>query len=233
MRFPFQHSVAATIAALACAACFPTFQTARIDPGFRLEASAIVLGDQPRHGTHQGTDIIGMLAPSYAFGHRVEVGVPFGVYAENGLFNSGPLNGDKNSLLIMPYLKLALLDSGSPNHLAVIGQSALALPANVGIRFGRNLGAWEPHFGMNWIFSGGEPGDDPTITRYQERNQLMLAWSLGATLNRARNTAIEIGVLRNRYDQSVGFNSSGSIYETQVWYDAYVGMRFNLIGGRR
>ncbi len=233
MRIAFQHAVTLTSCALACAACFPSFQTARIDPGFRLSASAVVLGDQPRHDTHQGTDIIGMISPSFAFGRRFEIGVPVGVYAENGLFNSGPLNGDKNAFIIMPYLKLALLESDSPNHLAVIAQSSAVLPANVGIRFGHNLGAWEPHVGLSWIFSGGEPGDDPTITRYQERNQLLLAWSVGATLNRARNTAIEIGVLRNRYDQSVGFNSSGSIYETQVWYDAYVGLRFNLIGGRR
>src|SRR6185436_6157535 len=123
-----------------------------------------------------------------------------------------PLNGDKNSVIIMPYLKLGLLGTDSPNHLALIAQSSFILPANVGIRFGHDLGAWEPHIGLSWIFSGGEAGDDPTITRYQERNQLLLAWSLGATLNRARNTAVEIGLLRNRYDQSIGFDGSSTIY---------------------
>jgi hypothetical protein len=216
----------------AAAGCFPTFQTARIDPGFRLEASAIVLGDQTRHRVSQGTDIIAMLSPSYAFGRHIEIGVPAGVYAEEGL-NSGELNGDKNSILIMPYLKLGLLSSASRHHLAVILQSALILPANVGIRYGRDLGSWEPHIGANFIFSGGEAGDDPTVTRYQERNQTMVAFSAGATINRWRNTAFEIGVLRNQYEDGSGDPRGGIQASMFTYYDLFAGMRFNLIGGRR
>jgi hypothetical protein len=213
--------------------CFPTFQAARIDPGFRLEASAVVLGDQARRQTPQGTDIIGMLTPAYGFGRRVEIGVPVGVYAEEGLFNSGPLNGDKNSILVMPYLKVAFLESGSPHHLALIAQSALALPANVGVRYGRDLGSWEPHVGANYIFSGGTAGDDPTITRYQERNQTMVAISAGATFKRWNNTAVEIGVLRNSYEEEGGFNGSSTTYQRVRYYDAYAGLRVNLFRQRR
>ena len=233
MRTTIQHWIPALCALLPSAACFPTFQTARIDPGFRLEASAIVLGDQRRHDTPQGTDIITMLTPAYAFGHRAEIGVPFGVYAEEGLFNSGPLNGDKNSFLVMPYLKLGLLDSDSPHHLALIAQSALALPANIGLRYGRDLGSWEPHVGITYVFSGGTAGDDPTITRYQERNQTMVAFAAGATLKRWRNTAFEIGVLRNSYEDGVGFDGSNTIYERVHYYDAYAGLRVNLFRQHR
>lgn len=213
-------------------ACFPTFQNARIDPGFRLDASAVVLADQNRNGASQGTDVIGMLTPAYAFGRRVEIGVPVGVYAEEGLFNSGPLNGDRNAILVMPYLKVGLLGAESPHHLALIGQTALMLPANVGVRYGRDFGSWEPHVGFNVIFSGGTAGDDPTVTRYQERNQSMVAFSAGATLTRWRHTAFEIGVLRNRYDEQTGFGSFGPTYTRVTYYDAYAGLRVNLFRQR-
>jgi hypothetical protein len=231
MSLTFQRCVMAA-AVLSATACFPTFQTARIDPGFRLDVSTVVLADQPRNGAPQGTDIIGMLTPAYAFGRRVEIGVPVGVYAEEGLFNSGPLNGDKNAILIMPYLKIGLLAEDSPNHLALIGQTALALPANIGLRYGRDLGSWEPHIGMNWVFSGGTAGDDPTITRYQERNQTMLAFSAGATFMRWRNAAFEIGVLRNRYDEQTGFDNFGPTYTPVTYYDAYAGLRLSLFRQR-
>jgi hypothetical protein len=231
MRKTFQLIAVCGIAS--AAGCFPTFQTARIDPGFRLEASAIVLGDQPRHGVAQGNDIIAMLAPSYAFNRHVEIGVPVGLYAEEGL-NSGELNGDKNAFLVMPYLKFGFLPSESRHHLALILQSALILPANVGLRYGRDFGSWEPHIGANVIFSGGEAGDDPTITRYQERNQTMVAFSAGATVNRWRNAAFEIGVLRNQYEDVSLYPPGGGIqYSKFTYYDLFAGMRFNLIGGRR
>lgn len=227
----FQLIVAGSV--LACTACFPTFQTARIDPGFRLEASAIVLGDQTRHTTPQGTDIIAMLSLAYAFGRHVEIGVPVGLYAEEG-FNSGPLRGDKNSVLIMPYVKFGVLPSASQHHLALILQASLLLPANVGIRYGHDFGSWEPHIGANFIFSGGQSYDDPTITRYQERNQTMVAFSAGATLNRWRNTAFEIGVLRNQYEDVSRITPAGGVeYSMFRYYDLYAGMRFNLAGGRR
>jgi hypothetical protein len=232
MRLSFQRLIIPGTA-IFCLACFPTFQTARIDPGFRLEASAVVIGDQNRHGRAQGTDIIGMLTPSYAFGRRFELGVPVGVYAEEGLFNSGPLNGDKNSILLMPYLKLGLLGSGSRHHLALIGQTSLMLPANIGIRYGKDLGSWEPHVGANWIFSGGVAGDDPTITRYQEHGQSMVAVSAGATFKRWRNTAFEIGLLRNRYDNQIDFSGSGPVYDRVTYYDAYAGLRVNLFRQHR
>lgn len=217
---------------VATSACFPTFQGARIEPGLRLDAAITVLADQRRHDAPQGTDVISYLTPAYGFGHRFEIGVPVGIYAENGLFNSGPLNGDRNSIIAMPYLKLGLLGSDSPHHLAIIAQASLVLPANVGLRYGRDLGTWEPHVGFNYIFSGGQAGDDPTITRYQEKDQTMVAISAGATLNRARRVAVELGMLRNRYSDVVGFNSSGEIIQVRTFYDLYVGMRLNLLRTR-
>ena len=73
---------------------------------------------------------------------------------------------------------------------------------------------------------------DPTITRYQERHQQMLAFSAGATFVRWRNTAFEIGVLRNSYDEETGFDNSGPTYSRVTYYDAYAGLRVNLFRQR-
>jgi hypothetical protein len=209
-------------------ACFPTYQSARIDPGFRIDASAVVLGDHGRDASNAGTDVIGMVTPAYGFGGLVEIGLPIGVYAENGLFNSGPLNGDRNSLLLMPYLKLALLDPKSLHDLSMSAQASLLLPANVGVRYGRDLGSWEPQIGVTYIFSGGLAGDDPTITRYQEDEQTMWAFSAGATLNGSRRLAFELGLLRNKYSRVTDFTPQGEVRRNYLLYDLYAGMRISL-----
>jgi hypothetical protein len=62
----------------------------------------------------------------------------------------------------------------------------------------------------------------------------MIAVSAGATLNRWRNTAFEIGVLRNQFEDFVGLTPGGGpVYEMVRYYDLFAGMRFNLVGGRR
>jgi hypothetical protein len=213
------------------AGCFPTFQNARVEPGFRLDANVTLLDDQARNGTPQGKDILPFLIPAYGFGRRVELGLPVGLYAEEGL-HSGPINEDRNALLVMPYVKFGLLDEASPHHLALIGQTAFFVPANIGVRYGRDLGDWEPHIGFNWIMSGGEAGDDPTVTRYQERNQTLFSLSVGATLDRPRNAAIEVGILRNRYDEFIASDPLGGRFVPVTYYDLYAGLRLQLAGRR-
>ncbi|HYV96382.1 MAG TPA: hypothetical protein VE967_02880 [Gemmatimonadaceae bacterium] len=217
---------------LFCAACFPIAQTARIDPGLRLDGGVTVIGDQTRHSTRQGTDFITYAVPSYGFGHRFEIGAPVGFYAEEGLSGSGWFGSDKNSFVVLPYLKLAMLDSHSPSHLALVTQAWLFVPANVGLRFSRDLGRWEPEASFTYIFAAGPAGDDPYITRYQERNQMMLSWSVGATIKGARRTTIEVGVLRNGYDEVTGFGQTGEIISRRTLYDVFVGMRVSVLGRR-
>lgn len=231
MHSPIQRAIIAFCLFLGTTACFPTFQTARVEPGFRLEASAVVLADQPRNSFNEGPDIIAALNPAYGFGKRVEIGFPFELYAENGLFNSS--GRDKNSGILMPYVKVALLDTDSPNHAAVVVQTAWILPANIGLHYGHDFGSWEPHVGLTYIFSGGNAGDDPFITRYQEPDQTLFALSAGATFNRWRNTSFEVGVLRNSYGQSVGPSPGGDTFQKTTLYDAYAGIRLRLFGGPR
>ena len=73
------------LAALGMAACFPTFQSPRIDPGFHLDAGVTYIGDQVRNGEEQGPDIMAYVAPTVGFGDRVELGLPIGAYLEEGL----------------------------------------------------------------------------------------------------------------------------------------------------
>jgi hypothetical protein len=216
---------------LATGACFSTFQNARIDPGFRIDAGAILLTDQTRHTVRQGPDLITYLAPVYGFEQRVELGIPVAIYDE-GILSSNASGPSGTSVLVMPYLKLGLLPLDSKSHLAVIAQSSYIAPANVGIRFGRERGTWEPHIGATYVFSGGAVGDDPSITRYQEENQTMFAVSAGATLLRPHRTAFEIGVLRNSYDEITGFDPGGARIVHRTLYDLFVGVRMNLLRTR-
>ena len=95
---------------VACGACFPTLQTARIDPGFHLDASMTVVADQPvTNGPvefPQGPDVIAVLIPAFGFGHRFELGLPIGFYGENGL-KSDPRTNEERLLILLPYATLA------------------------------------------------------------------------------------------------------------------------------
>jgi hypothetical protein len=206
------------------AACFPTFQSARVEPGFRLDAGFTALADQRRNNVEQGHDYIPYLNPAYGFGRRVEVGVPFGFYFEEG-FKSNIFEGERTARMVWPYVKIALNEATSREHVAIIGQAAFTLPANLGIRYGRDFGSWEPHVGLNYIWSGGTAGDDPTVTRYQEAHQTLVSATLGATLHTRGRPAFEVGVLRNEYDEVTGFGPQGSITARRTYVDLFVGFR--------
>lgn len=212
-------SVLAATLLCACGGCFPTFQSARVQPGFHVDASAILLADQRRNSggapveVAQGPTIIGVITPAYGIGRRFELGLPIGVYTGSG---------DDNSILVMPYAKLALLDADSKNHLSVSTQFGFVLPSNIGVHYGRDLGAWEPQVGVSFMRSGGPANDDPVITRYQQANQSLAVGSFAATFNRPRRPAIEIGVLRNSYDTP----STPPVRRTL--YDMFVGFRLGV-----
>lgn len=223
------HLARATLVAAAplFAACFPTFHNARVDPGFRIDAGFTALGDQRRNDEPQRADHIVYVAPVYGFGRRVELGVPVGWYFEEGIGNGGgPYNYDRQ-FMIWPYVKFAMNEPTSRHHLAMIGQSALIGPANVGLRYGRDFGAWEPHVGVSWIFSSGPAGDDPVVTRYQELGQNMVAASIGATWNGAGRPAFEIGVLRNSYREGAVGGDFGQPTVPRTLYDMFVSFRLS------
>ena len=201
-------------------ACFPTMQTARIDPGLHLDAGVTRLGDQVRNGEPQGDDYLAYLAPSIGIGDRVEVGLPVGFYHQDGL--------DDRYALLMPYLKLALLPPASRDHLAVVAQGWLVLPANLGVVYGRDLGSWEPQMRVSWIFSGGPAGDDPFVTRYQEAGQSMVALAVGASWPTAGRPMVEVGLLRNRYREGARFGDFGQPTTPRTLYDLFVGVRVGV-----
>jgi hypothetical protein len=209
----------------ACGACFPTFQSARVEPGFRVDAGVIALADQPRNGASQRPDYIATITPAYGFGRRFELGLPIGAYAADGLQTRSKL------LLVLPYAKVALLDPAWRDHLSLTGQAAFFLPANVSLDYGRDLGAWEPQVGVSYILSAGPAGDDPIVTRYQQQAQSLVAWTVGATFNSPRRPALEVGVLSNSYDRCVPYSwCSASQPRTRVkLYDLFVGARVGVV----
>jgi hypothetical protein len=213
-------------------------QTARIDPGLHLDVGVTYLGDQLRNDEQQGADLMAYLTPSLGVGDRFEIGLPIGVYLEEGFeslasdalerFGESP-----RTLVLWPYLKTALLSRDSPSHLAVIVQGAWLFPANIGVRYGRDLGSWEPYAGVSLVFSGGPAGDDPAVTRYQEAGQTIVTASVGATWETIGRPAVEIGVMRNHYREGAVYGDFGQPTTTRTLYDLYVAARFRLLGGRR
>ncbi len=214
-------------------ACFPTFQSPRVDPGFHGDVGITYIGDQVRNGEQQGPDLMVYLAPAFGFGDRVELGVPVGLYLEEGLEG---LSGDgfeaisesPRTVVVWPYAKIALLPSRASDHLALILQGAWFTFANVGLRYGRDLGAWEPHAGASVIFSGGPAGDDPFVTRYQEKGQLLLAFAIGATWEVAGRPGIEVGLLRNHYEEGAVYGDFGQPTTPRTLYDLFIGARFRV-----
>jgi hypothetical protein len=227
MRAPFRFAPApyALATLLAAGGCFPTLQTARIDPGFRIDVGVTHLADQRRNAVSQGPDHIAYAAPVYGFGRRVEIGLPAGLYLEEGIGKSGDLDGDKTAFILWPYIKFGVFEPESRNRLALIFQGAWIGFANVGLRYGRDLGSWEPHLGVTYVFSGGPAGDDPAVTRYQEARQTMFAFSAGAAWNVRGRPVLEIGVLRNSYDEGAVFGDFGQETVRRTLYDLFVGFR--------
>lgn len=225
INHPPRRAVAAFLLAIT-GACFPTFQSARIEPGLRVDAGATMLADQVRNGVAQGDDYFLYAGPVYGFGRVVELGVPIGVYFEDGLTNDGPeIGAESRQLIPMPYIKVGMLDPGGRDHLAFIMQAAYFIPANVGLRYGRDLGRWTPQVGISWIFSAGPAGDDPFVPRYQEAGQSMVAISMGGTFHTTGRPSFEVGVLRNRYREGAVFGDFGQETVTRTLWDAYAGLR--------
>ncbi len=220
---------------MAVGACFPTLHTARIDPGLHVDVGVTVLGDRVRNGEPQGPDYVAYVAPSFAFGNRVELGLPMGIYLEEGFASLSAdaftrFGEDPRMIVLWPYLRFAMLPADGPHHLAFIAQGAWMIPANVGVRYGRDLGSWEPYGGLSLIFSGGPAGDDPAVTRYQESGQSMVALVAGATWNSFGRLTAEIGVLRNHYQEGAVYGDFGQPTASRTLYDLFLGARWRLEG---
>jgi hypothetical protein len=207
----------------ALSGCFPTLHNARVEPGLRLDAGFTYLADQPRGGEPQRHDGLATVTPAYGFGDRVEIGLPLGVYWEDGIGRSSYATGTQSAqVVLLPYAKVALLPRRSRDHLAAVVQAAGIFPGSVGLRYGRAQGGWEPHVGLTYIFSAGPAGDSPVVTRYQEPDQFLMAGSVGATVFGRVNAAVEAGVLLNSYRSNRGFDMPP---ERVTHYDLFVGMR--------
>jgi len=227
------------LSAVLLGACFPTFQSPRIDPGFHVDAGITYIGDQVRNGEEQGPDIMAYLAPTVGFGDRVELGLPVGLYLEEGLkslvgsafeeFGESP-----RTVVVWPYLKFALLPSGAPDHLALILQGAWFTPANVGLRYGRDLGSWEPHVGLSLIFSGGPAGvTTPSLpaTRRKDSSCFLSPsvrpgkcpvareskWVCSETTTRRARSTVTSASLLHRGRCTTSSSGRESAYPTSVW----------------
>ena len=206
---------------LLLAGCFPTMQGARIDNGFHVDVGTIVLSDQVRNDEPQGPDLMAWAAPLVGFRQAIELGLPAGIYLE-----SDDIGGDDYQLMLWPYLKVGLLDPAGRDHLAVILQGAWFLPANIGVRYGRDLGRWEPYGGASVLFSGGPAGDDPLVVRYQEKGQVLLQLVAGATALGGRfRPSFEAGLLVNRYQEGAVFGDFGQPTVPRTLVDLFVGGR--------
>lgn len=185
--------------------CLTTPQSARIDPGPRVDVIAVALSDQERSGQAQRSDYL--LAFGVAYGlNDVELGVPAGLYWTEGL-------GEQPTVVFMPYVKVGLLPDRSATHLALSMQLAGFLPANFGVHLSRDLGSWEPYVGTTAILAAR------SSYRYVAREESTILHTIGVTwLDRPRRPSLQAGVWRNRstigerrrsrYDLFVGLSLS-------------------------
>lgn len=226
MAFATRSPWVATAAMLAATtACFPTMQTARIENGLHFDMGFAAVGDQPRNGRPQGMDVIPWVAPVVGLGGWVELGIPIGYYAEGG----DDIGAEDVQFFVWPFLKMSMLEPGGRDHLALVLQGAYTLPANIGLWYGRELDGWEPHAGVSIIFSGGPAGDDPIVTRYQEAGQFIMAFGAGATwLKGEVRPSVEVGLMRNHYNEGAVFGDFGQPTSPRTLYDLYVAARLRL-----
>jgi hypothetical protein len=217
------------------AGCFTAMQPARIDPGFHVDAGVAFLSDQVRNDEPQGPDYIAYVAPAVGLGERVELALPVGIYLEEG---TASLSGDAvqrfgtspRSLVFWPSAKFALLPSESDHHLAAVLQGFVPPFLSGGLRYGRDFGSWEPHAGVSVMMSSGPAGDDPFVTRYQEKGQFLMTFAVGASWNVAGRPAIEVGVLLNHYDEGAVYGDFGQATTPRTLLDLYAGGRIRLFG---
>lgn len=191
----------------ACGACFPTYQSPRVEPRFHVDADAMAISGHRVSYRVNGPDYMVTITPAYGFGRRLELGVPLGAYF-GGSGQTYPV--------LLPYAKLALGNLDQPDHLAIVAQAS----GSVGVMVGHDRGTWEPQ-AMLWhvASAGGQHGDFAFSSRYAQDNQSMMAAALGATFKRPERPAIEVGVLRNSY------TTSGD----HVLYDVFVRAKIGFL----
>lgn len=210
------------------AGCFPTLQSAHINPGLHLAAGTAVLGDQPREGRPQGTDVVAFFSPSYGFRQAgLEIGLPVALYLEEGLQSLGSdatsrFGSSPRTLLLAPYIKLGF-NQGHRDKFAVVGQAAWVFPSSLTLIYSRDYGAWTPYTSVKYVVSGGPAGDDPVITRYQEAGQSIWVGALGVERRGGANPAIEIGIMRNSYLEGTVYGGQATGRRTR--YDLFAGLR--------
>jgi hypothetical protein len=79
--------------------------------------------------------------------------------------------------------------------------------------------------------SGGPAGDDPFITRFQQKGQLLLVLSAGAQSHRPGLPAIEAGVLIDHYQEGAVYGDFGQPTTSRTLVDFFVTARVRV--GRR
>jgi hypothetical protein len=81
------------------------------------------------------------------------------------------------------------------------------------------------------VGSSDHAADDPVVTRYQQVNQTLRTASFAATWNSPRRPTLEIGVLRNSYEQCPGYSSCQSTNRPVrvVLHDLFIGMHIGVI----
>lgn len=208
--------------------CFPTPQSARIEPGLRIDASAVRIADQDRDEHAEGTDYLTTVGLVYGFGERIEIGVPVGYYFEDGLRRSSSRFDNARTVVVMPYFKAALLPSESKHRVAISAQTSWVLISNVGVHYSRDLGSWEPQAGLTWILSPGPAGDSPAVTRYQQAGQLLLAPTIGASWPLQGRPTLQAGLLINSYREGAVYGDFGQPTVRRTLLDLVVGFRVSV-----
>lgn len=211
------------IAGLGTAGCFATLQTARVEPGFHISAGAAVMHDGVRDGFEQGSDVVVGFSPSFGIGGEkegvgLELGIPGVLYFEDGL-------GDRKegAPLILPYLKLGLLQDRR-DKIALVAQTAYVLPISFTAIYSHDFARWTPYVSVKQLFSRGPAGDDPVITRYQRADQSMWAFAVGAEWRGSRSArpGVEIGLFTNSYAADSGGPRS-RVLERDLYVGAKIG----------
>jgi len=154
--------------------------------------------------------MLGVISPSFGFGRAIgfELGIPFGWYLEDGfngrraprLFPAYFDYEDGKHFLILPYFKLA---SGQEKRDIIAG---LIDPSSITVIYSHDFNHWTPYLSVKKMLLSGNPAvnDVPRkISRYQEDNQSMWAFAFGAEWNVRFRPGIEIGILRNRYQELI------------------------------
>ncbi|MEO8480176.1 MAG: hypothetical protein ABI542_11155 [Gemmatimonadota bacterium] len=220
---PTPRSCALSALLLMSSACFPTFQSARVEPGLHADVGVAVIADQERGTAEDGTDLLAYVSPAWGVSSQVELGLAAGVYSRD-------LAAGDTRLVLMPYVKVGLLPATGRDHLAVSFQTnALVFPANLGVHYGHDLGSWEPQISVTRIFSAGQAGDDPIVTRYQQDRQSLWALGLGATWRGRWRPGVQVGLLYNSYTACCEPMGGGQFGPLEVRYvDLFVAGRIGL-----